>query len=123
MVDFSRFRPRAEPRLITAEDPEFRAMFGDELSASISAIYSSPEQQTKAREAADELAKQKRQQEAQLLKEICDGADNKVYGKEGQEIAGRFPAGPDGKRDYYMQVGLKEALGRAGLLGKRGRKR
>jgi hypothetical protein len=113
---------RHAPRLITAEDPEFRALFGEELSRSISAIYSSPEQQAAAREEAERLERDKRQQEAQLLKEICDGADNKVYGKAGQDIASRFPAGPDGKRDYYMQVGLREALARAGLL-KRGRKR
>jgi hypothetical protein len=113
---------RHAPRLITAEDPEFRALFGEELSASISAIYSSPEQQAAARAEAERLDHHKRQQEAQLLKEICDGADNKVYGKAGQDIAARFPAGPDGKRDYYMQVGLREALARAGLL-KRGRKR
>jgi hypothetical protein len=113
---------RRAPRLITAEDPEFVAMFGRELAESITAIYSSPEQEAAARAEVERIEQQKRQQEAQLLKEICDGADNKVYGKEGQEIATRFPAGPDGKRDYYMQVGLREALARAGLL-KRGRKR
>ena len=114
---------RHAPRLITAEDPEFRALFGEELSASISAIYSSPEQQAAARAEAERIDQHKRQQEAQLLKEICDGADNKVYGKEGQEIASRFPPEADGKRSYYMQVGLKEALGKAGLLGRRAPRR
>lgn len=109
-------------RLITAEDPEFRAMFGEELAQSISAIYSSPEQQAAARVEAERLDQHKRQQEAQLLKEICDGADNKVYGKAGQDIASRF-VNEDGARDYYMQLGLRDALAKAGLLKRSGRKR
>jgi hypothetical protein len=105
--------------LITAESPEFRALYGDELSQSISAIYSSPEQQEAARLEAERIEADKRRSEAQVLKEICDGADNKVYGKEGQDIASRFPAGPDGRRDFYMMLGLRDALTKAGLLRKK----
>lgn len=114
---------RAAPRLITAEDPEFQAMYGQELSQTISAIYASPEQQAAARAETERLAEDKRRAEAQLLKEICDGADNKVYGAEGQKIAARFPAAEDGKRDFYMQLGLRDALLKAGLLKRSGRKR
>ncbi len=108
------------PRLITASDPEFRDQYGPELSSQIAAITASPEQQQAAREESERLAADKRRVEAQLVKEICDGADNKVYGKEGQEIASRFPAGPDGTRDYYMQLGLRDALLKAGLLRRSG---
>lgn len=114
---------RDPQRLITAEDPEFRAMYGNDLAGQISSIYSSPEQQELARAEADRIATDKRNAEAQLLKEICDGADNKVYGKEGQLIAARFPAGTDGKRDFYMQLGLRDALAKAGLLKRSGRKK
>ncbi len=108
------------PRLITAADPEFQDVYGKDLAAQISAITASPEQQAAARELAESLAIEKRRAEAQLVKEICDGADNKVYGKEGQDIASRFPAGEDGTRDYYMQLGLRDALLKAGLLRRSG---
>jgi hypothetical protein len=110
-------------RLITAADPEFQAIYGKELAGQIQAITASPEQQAAAREEAERIEADKRRAEAQLLKEICDGADNGVYGKDGQAVAERFPAGEDGKRDYYMQLGLKEALAKAGLLKRSGRKR
>jgi hypothetical protein len=106
-------------RLITAADPEFQAIYGKELSAQISAITASPEQQAAAREEAERIEADKRRAEAQLVKEICDGADNGVYGKDGQAVAERFPAGEDGKRDFYMMLGLRDALAKAGLLRKK----
>lgn len=102
--------------------PGFREIYGDALADRIDAITASPEQQRAAAAKAAELADESRRQEARLLKEICDGADNKVYGKAGQDIASRFPAEVDGHRSYYMQVGLREALLRAGLLKRSGRK-
>ncbi len=112
---------RTRPQLITAADPEFAAIYGSDLAAQIRDITASPEQQEAARQEAERIEADKRRAEAQLLREICDGADNKVYGKEGVEIAARFPAGPDGKRDYYMQLGLRDALAKAGLLRRAGR--
>lgn len=109
-------------RLITADSPEFRQMYGAELSATISSLCQSPEQQAAARAEAERIEADKRRAEAQLLKEICDGADNGVYGKDGQAVAERFPS-VDGRRDYYMQVGLKEALAKAGLLKRSAKKR
>jgi hypothetical protein len=106
--------------LLTAESDEFRELYGAELAATITGLCQSPEQQALAKAEAGRIATEKRRAEAQLLQEICDGADNKVYGKAGQEIASRFRAGPDGKRDYYMQLGLRDALSKAGLL-RRGR--
>jgi hypothetical protein len=111
---------RHAQRLITAQDPEFQALYGKELAAQITEITASPEQQAAARAESERLAAEKRRAEAQLVKEICDGADNKVYGKEGQQLASRFPAGPDGTRDYYMQLGLRDALAKAGLLRRSG---
>jgi hypothetical protein len=110
------------PRLITAESPEFRQMYGAELSATISSLCQSPEQQAAAKAEAERLEADKRRAEQQLLKEICDGADNGVYGKEGQAVAARF-VGEDGKRDYYMMRGLQDALAKAGLLKRSGKKR
>jgi hypothetical protein len=111
------------PRLITADSPEFQAIYGKDLAAQIQAITASPEQQAAAKAEAERIEADKRRAEAQLLKEICDGADNGVYGKEGQAVAERFPADADGKRSYYMQVGLKEALAKAGLLKRSAKKR
>jgi hypothetical protein len=102
--------------------PSFRALYGDDLADTVDQLCQSPEQQQAARELEAQLAIQRRNAEAQVLKEICDGADNKVYGKEGQDIAKRFPS-VDGVRDYYMQVGLRDALQKAGLLGRGKRKR
>lgn len=109
--------------LITADSEEFRSMFGEDLAAVISAISQSPDQQAAARELEAQLAADRRRNEAQELKLICDGADNKVYGKEGQEIAARFAGDADGVRSYYMQVGLREALLKAGLLHRGSKKR
>jgi hypothetical protein len=110
------------PRLITADSPEFRQMYGAELSATISSLCQSPEQQAAAKELADQIEADKRRAEGQLLKEICDGADNGVYGKEGQAVAARFVS-EDGTRGYYLQVGLREALAKAGLLKRSAKKR
>lgn len=109
--------------LITADSEEFRAMFGEELASTISAVSQSPDQQAAARELEAQLSADKRRNEAQELKLICDGADNRVYGKEGQEIAKRFAGDVDGVRSYYMQIGLRDALLKAGLLKRGGKKR
>jgi hypothetical protein len=102
--------------------PEFVAIYGKDLAEQIDQITQSPEQQAAAKAETERIEAEKRRSENQLLKEICDGADNKVYGKEGQDIASRF-VGEDGKRDYYMMRGLQDALAKAGLLKRSGRKR
>jgi hypothetical protein len=117
-VNFRNLRPQ----LITAEDPEFIAVCGEETAAKVRALCQSPEQQASAKALADQIEADKRRAEAQLLKEICDGADNGVYGKEGQAVAARFVS-EDGTRGYYLQVGLREALAKAGLLKRSAKKR
>lgn len=98
--------------------PAFRAIYGDELAEQIERLSQSPEQQAEAAQFQAQLSAEKLRAEAQLLKEICDGADNGVYGKEGQAIAARF-AGDGSERSHYMRVGLRDALHKSGLLRKK----
>lgn len=98
--------------------PTFREVFGADLDDTINRLKGDPVLTAEARELEAHIAADKRKAELQLLKEICDGADNGVYKKEGKEIAERF-VGADGTRDYYMQLGLRDALRKAGLLGRK----
>ncbi len=97
----------------------FRALYGDVLADTVESLQASPDLQP-ALERERRSDQERVRAEAQVLKEICDAAENGVYGNEGQRIAERCLANG---RGHSQQVSLRSALFAAGLLDRQGRKR